>query len=105
MKKETVASVSLVAVSLVAASVCHFFFPGTGALLKPLLWPAFALPFLLRARAAVAVSALVPLLSAAVNGMPAWTVAGALAAASAAVACALAAGRFFTGKILRASLT
>jgi hypothetical protein len=89
MKKNVFYSVLVAAVSLIAAAVCHRFYPGLGPVLKPLLWPTVILPFLVRPSAAVPTVAILPFISAAVNGMPQWHTAVALSAVSTAVTFSL----------------
>lgn len=89
MKKNVFYSVLVAAVSLITAAVCHRFFPGLGPVLKPLLWPIAVLPFLVKPSAAVPTAAILPFISAAVNGMPQWHTAVALSAVSAAVTFSL----------------
>lgn len=95
MKKNTVYCVSVCAVSLLTAAVCHRFFPGLGPVLKPLFWPVAVLPFVVRPRLAVLSSFVLPLLSAAVNGMPQWHVAIGISILSAVLASAICAFRTF----------
>ena len=95
MKKNTVYCVSVCAVSLLTAAVCHRFFPGLGPVLKPLYWPVAILPFVVRPRMAVLSSLALPLLSAAVNGMPQWHVAIGISILAAVLASAICAFRAF----------
>lgn len=98
MKKNTVYCVSVCAVSLLTAAVCHRFFPGLGPVLKPLYWPVAVLPFVVRPRLAVLSSFALPLLSAAVNGMPQWHTAIGISALSASLAAAVCALRAFLAR-------
>ena len=84
MKRDIAICLIVAALSLVTAAVFHAFLPGFGAMFKPLMWPLVILPFCVRRRAAVVTAAVVPLLSAAVNGMPSWLMALALAGAATA---------------------
>jgi hypothetical protein len=101
MKKNTVYCVSVCAVSLLTAAVCHRFFPGLGPVLKPLYCPVAILPFVVRPRMAVLSSLVLPLLSAAVNGMPQWHVAIGISILSATLAAAICALRaYFSRKFV-----
>jgi len=68
------------ALSLAVAAAVHRFAPGFGIVFKPLLWPLLVLPFTVRPRYALVTSAVVPLLSCAVTGMPTLPVALTLSA-------------------------
>jgi len=86
LKREVFFCVLTAAVSLVAAAACHRFAPGFGAMFKPLLWPLAVLPFAVRPRLALTTAFAVPLLSCAVNGMPALPIAMSLSALALAYA-------------------
>lgn len=100
MKKNVFCCVLVSAVSLAVAAVCHRFFPGLGPVLKPLLWPIAILPFLVKPSAAVPTAAILPFISAAVNGMPQWHTAVALSAVSAAVTFSLCLAAAFLKRCL-----
>jgi len=102
MKKDLFVCTVTAAVSLIVAAVCHACCPGLGAALKPLLWPLVPMAFLVRTRAALATALAVPFLSAAVNGMPAWSTAVTLAAVGLAAVSAIGCVRLFVRNRLAA---
>ena len=102
MRRELSVCALLSIASLMTAAVCHRFYPGFGQVLKPLLWPLVVLPFAVRPRLAFGTAFAVPLLSAAVNGMPSWFVALSLSSLSAVVAAALAAATSLARRAVRA---
>lgn len=100
MKKNVFYCVLVSAVSLAVAAFCHRFYPGLGPVLKPLLWPIAILPFLVRPSAAVPTAAALPLVSAAVNGMPHWHTAFTLCALSAVGTFSLCLAVAFSKRLL-----
>lgn len=77
------------ALSLTVAAVSHRYCPEFGVTFKPLIWPAVLLAFTLKARYAAVTAASLPFLSAAVNGMPTWTIAAELSLVSFGTALAV----------------
>ena len=93
MKKDLFVSALVAAGSLIVAAVFHRFFPGFGAMFKPLLWPLAVLPFAVRLRFAIVTAFIVPVLSCTVNGMPTLPVALSLSAVSSLMVAGIAALR------------
>ena len=69
-KRELVECGVLGATALGLAAFFHVFFPGAGAVLKPMFWPLLALACRVRTSYAVVTCAAVPLMSCAITGMP-----------------------------------
>lgn len=70
--KSTIVSVLFGSVALAAGVICHRFAPGLGLVLMPMFWPLAALTALVPAKHAVVTAALVPFVSFALTGMPAF---------------------------------
>ena len=86
--------------ALAAGTLCHRLCPGLGLVLMPMFWPLAALSALVPARWSVAAAAIVPFVSFALTGMPAYPFVVALKFASLALAVRfvvlrIAAGRLF----------
>ena len=65
-------------VALVAGTLCHRFAPGLGLVLMPMFWPLAALAATVPAKWYVPTAAIVPFVSFALSGMPAFPVVVAL---------------------------
>ena len=65
-------------VALVAGTLCHRFAPGLGLVLMPMFWPLAALAATVPAKWYVPTAAIVPFVSFALTGMPAFPVVVAL---------------------------
>lgn len=89
--RNLVLSVVFAAVALAAGAVCHRFAPALGLVLMPMFWPLGALSALVPARWSVPTAAVVPFVSFALTGMPAYplVVAVKFAALTALVSCAV----------------
>lgn len=61
-------------VALVAGTLCHRFAPGLGLVLMPMFWPLAALAATVPAKWYVPTAAIVPFVSFALTGMPAFPV-------------------------------
>jgi hypothetical protein len=67
-----VLSLGFSAAALAAGTLCHRLAPGLGLVLMPMFWPLAALAALVPARWSVSAAAIVPFVSFALTGMPAF---------------------------------
>jgi hypothetical protein len=80
-------------VALVAGTLCHRFAPGLGLVLMPMFWPLAALAATVPAKWYVPTAAIVPFVSFALTGMPAFPVVVALKFAALSFVVGLAASK------------
>jgi hypothetical protein len=59
-------------VALAAGTLCHRFAPGLGLVLMPMFWPLAALAVMVPAKWYLSTAAIVPFISFALTGMPAF---------------------------------
>jgi hypothetical protein len=59
-------------VALAAGTLCHRFAPGLGLVLMPMFWPLAALAAMVPAKWSLPTAAIVPFISFALTGMPAF---------------------------------
>jgi hypothetical protein len=76
--------------ALTAGTLCHRFAPGLGIVLMPMFWPLAALSALVPMKWSLPTAALVPFVSFALTGMPAYPVVVALKFAALAAISSLA---------------
>ena len=76
--RNLVISLGAALVALAAGTLCHRFAPGLGLVLMPMFWPLAALAALVPAKWSVSAAAIVPFVSFALTGMPAFPITVAL---------------------------
>ena len=70
--RNLVLSVVFAAVALAAGTLCHRFAPGIGLVLMPMFWPLAVLSAKVPLKWSVPTAAIVPFVSFALTGMPAY---------------------------------
>ena len=76
--RNLVISLGAALVALAAGTLCHRFAPGLGLVLMPMFWPLAALSAMVPAKWYLPAAAIVPFVSFALTGMPAFPIVVAL---------------------------